>query len=115
MCINTSKLTLFDNLSRPLELNSVDRSLWTDKCNYMDLHECKNLNPKNHNFIILQLHIRSVLSNQTDLRRLLSNLESKNSKVDTALLCKTHLIKNIVGFVNIPNCTHIASFKTSMK
>ena len=86
-----------------------------DKCDYMELHDCKNFNPRNHNFVMLQLNIRSILSNQTDLKRLLNNLEVKNSKVDIALLCETHLMKNTVGFVNIPNYTHIAYYRTSMK
>ena len=115
MCIDTNELSLFDNLSLPLELNSMDRSLWNDRCDYMDLHDCENLNPKNNNLVILQLNIRSFLSNQTDLRRLLINLEAKNSKIDIALLSETHLVKNTVGFVNIPYYSHIANFRTSMK
>ena len=115
MCVHNVQHKLFDNLQRPLELNSLDRNLWNDKCDYADLNECLNLNPNNHNLIVLQLNIRSILTHQDDLKRLLNKLENKNSKVDIVLLCETHLSKNTVGFVNIPKYRHIASYCVDAK
>ena len=42
-------------------------------------------------------------------------MENKNSKVDIALLCETHLSKNTMGFVNIPKYKHIANYHTNVK
>ena len=54
-------------------------------------------------------HICSVLLNQCDLKNLLNSLSFKNSKVDIILLCESHLSKQRVGFVNIPNYTNYRS------
>ena len=97
MCFSKQDVKLFDDLSWPLEINSINRSLWNDKCNYMDLDDCKNLNPNNYNLIVMQHNICSVLSNQCEL------------------LCETHLSKQTVGFVNIPNYTHVANYRTQLK
>ena len=110
-----SRECLVDNLSRPLEFDSINRSLWNDKCDYMDLEDCRNLNPNNYNLIVMQHNICSVLSNQSELTRLTNSLELKHSKVDIILLCKTHMTKNTVGFVNIPNYTHIVDYRTNSK
>ena len=58
---------LFDSLSRPLELSKIDESLWSDKCDYLDLSNCKDLNPENYNLVVMQLNIRSILAYQTEL------------------------------------------------
>ena len=58
MCFN--KVTapiLYDNLERPLDLNTLDKSLWDDKCDYFKPKEVNQLNPKNNNLTILQLNI----------------------------------------------------------
>ena len=44
---------LFDDLSQPLDLETLDKSLWNDKCDYYDVQECKNLNASNFNLVIL--------------------------------------------------------------
>ena len=36
MCKSNNDETLFDNLSRPLDINSVNDSLWSDKCDYLN-------------------------------------------------------------------------------
>ena len=63
----------------------------------------------------MQHNICSVLSNQCDLRNLLNSLSLKNSKVDIILLCETHLSKQTVGFVNIPNYTQVANYRSTHK
>ena len=111
MCFSKQDIKLFDNLNWPLELNSINRNLWNDKCDYMDLEDCKNLNPNNYNLVVMQHNISSVLSNQCDLKNLLNSLSLKNSKVDIILLYETHLSKQTVGFINIPNYTHVANYR----
>ena len=106
---------LFDNLQRPLELDSLDRSLWSDKCDYIDPNECANLNPNNHNLIIVKFNIHSILAHQDNLKGLLNNLKNKNSRADIILLNETHLNKHTVGFVNIPNYHHIANYRSEHK
>ena len=49
------------------DLNALDASLWNDKCDYIELEECDNLNPNNYNLIVMQLNIRSVLYHQQEL------------------------------------------------
>ena len=115
MCVHTEQHKLFDNLQRPHELATIDCNLWSDKCDYLDRNECMNLNPNNHNLIILQLNIRSILSHQEELKWLLNQLENKNFRVDIALLCETHLSKNTVGFVNFLKYRHIANYHTNSK
>ena len=44
---------LFDSLSRPLENDNVHESLWNNKCDYVNIEKCKNLNPENLNLIAL--------------------------------------------------------------
>ena len=53
MCLMRSDLPLMDSLDRPLDLFNVNESLWSDKCDNMDLGKCSNLNPNNMNFIVL--------------------------------------------------------------
>ena len=81
----------------------------------MDLEDCKNLNLNNYNLVVMQHNIHSVLSNQCDLKNLLNSLSLKNSKVDIILLCETHLSKQTVGFVNIPNYIHVANYRSTHK
>ena len=49
MCFSKKDITLYDDLSRPLELNNIDTSLWSDKCDYVDPSNCANLNRYNYN------------------------------------------------------------------
>ena len=56
--------SLEDSLSRSQKFGELDSSLWNDKCDYVELDKCVNLNPKNYNFIVMQLNIRSLPSHQ---------------------------------------------------
>ena len=76
---------LYDELMRPLEMINTDKSLWTDRCDYIDVDKCNNLNTNNMNLIVLQLNIRSLLAHQTELRNLLCCLEKRNSIIDAVL------------------------------
>ena len=82
-------------------MENIDSSLWNDKCDYWETEQCANLNPNNYNFIIMQLNIRSLLSNATELKMLLTKLEQKNSPVDVILLCETFLTKKTEKLVDI--------------
>ena len=75
MCVGNSDIKLFDELMRPLEWNAMDKSLWTDRCDYIDLEKCDNLNNNNMNLIVLQLNIPSLLAHQDELKNLLFHLE----------------------------------------
>ena len=82
-------------------MEDIDNSLWSDKCDYWETEQRANLNPKNYNFIVMQLNIRSLLSNATELKILLTKLEQKNLSVDVILLCETFLNKKTERLVNI--------------
>ena len=74
MCITTNKDEQKDKLNRPLDfrpLDELDKSLWNDKCDYLDLETCSNLNPNNYNLLVLQLNIRSLLVHQLELNQLI--------------------------------------------
>ena len=109
MCFSKSATKIYDELERPLNLDSIDESLWNDKCDYIDPNSCTNLNPNDYNLIVLQLNIRSILSKQTELKQLLHALANKNSRVDILLLCETFLNKKTTKLVNIPNYTLISN------
>ena len=66
MCISKCATKTHDELERPLNLDNIDENLWNDECDYIDLESCTNLNPNDNNLIVLQLNIRSILSNQTE-------------------------------------------------
>ena len=95
----------FDELGRPLLDNNLPESIWSGKCDYVDISKCTNLNPSNFNLNILQLNIRSLLSHQHKLRLLLQQLNNKNSSVDIIALCETFLTKKVEKLVNIPGYT----------
>ena len=82
MCFSKSATKIYDELERPLNLDSIDESLWNDKCDYIDPTSYTNLNLNDYNLIVLQLNIRSILSKQTELKHLLHALKNKNSRVD---------------------------------
>ena len=109
MCFIRTDKKLFDSLNRPLELNNVDKSLWSDKCDYLDPVLCMNFYTDNFNFIVMQLNIRSILAHQNELRQLLQTMANKNSQVDVLLLCETFLtirtekLGNILGYSLITN------------
>ena len=115
MCFLKSYVTLFDSLSRPLELSNIDKSLWSDKCNYVDPLECNNLNPDEYNLIVMQLNIQSILAHQSELKHLLQILEERNSKIGAILLCETFLMKFTEKFVNFPGYILISNNRTQSK
>ena len=100
MCLWKSDTTLYDNLKRPLPLDDTPRELWSVKCDYVDLDECNDCNPKGYNFIVLQLNIRSILANQMELKLLLNTLKNKNLNVDAVLLSETFLTDKTLKLVN---------------
>ena len=68
-----------DALDRPLDLSKLDSCLWNDKCDYVDLDHCTNLNINNYNLITMQWNIHSLLAHQYELKQLLRTLEVKGS------------------------------------
>ena len=91
-----------DNLNRPVDHNEMDSCLWNDKCDYIKLDHCTNLNQNNYNLITMQLNICSMLAHQQELSLLLRNLEKKGSCVDIVVLCETFLTQKTEKMVNIP-------------
>ena len=65
-----------DALNRSHNLDDLDETSWNDKCDYVDMEMCNNLNPNNYNLLVLQLNI-SVLAHQHELKQLLLVLEKK--------------------------------------
>ena len=92
----------------PLELNTMNKSLWNDRCDYVDLDHCDNFNI-NQNLITLQLNIRSLLSHQSELKELLHKLDQKNSSAYIILLCETFLTDRTQKLVKIPGYNLITS------
>ena len=115
MCCQRSDEKLFDNLCRPLEFESLDRSLWNDKCDYIDVRDCSNLNPDNYNLIALQHNIRSLIFHQVELRQLLHGLERRNSRIDIMILCETFLTDLNIKLVNIPRYISILNHRKNSK
>ena len=105
----------FDELGHPFLDNNSPESIWSDKCDYLDINKCTNLNPSNFNLNVLQLNIRSLLSHQHELRLLLQQLNNKNSTVDIVVLCETFLTKKVEKFVNIPGYTLCCKNRTDHK
>ena len=97
------------------KFDSIDESLWNDKCDYIDPHNVKNLNPSGLNLVVLQLNIRSILSHVTELKMLIHILETKNSRVDIILLCETFLNKTTEKLVKIPGYTLICNSRSENK
>ena len=77
MCTSTDQIGSNDVLNRPLALTEVDETLWNDKCDYLDLDSCSNLNPNNYNLIVLQLNICSLVAHQHELKQLIPTTEKK--------------------------------------
>ena len=71
MCKTDGNCNDTDVLKRSWNLFEIDESLWNDKCDYIDMETCPNLNPNNYNLMALQLNIRSVLAHQHELKQLL--------------------------------------------
>ena len=105
----------YDELARPMSNMSLNEALWNDKCDYILPDTYANLNPNNHNLIILQLNIRGLISHQTDLHQLLNTLKSKNTIVDIVLLCETFLNEKTVNQVRISGYKLISNHRKNHK
>ena len=104
MCLgNSNQHILFDNLERPLDFDSIDSTLWSDKCDYYEINDMPALNSKNKNLIVLQLNIRSLLNKQIELNLLLNKLHKNKSLPKIILLSETHLTESKLRHVNLPN------------
>ena len=90
-----------DNLDRSLDTANLPSCLWSDRCNYIDVDKCIKLNLMNYNFVVMQLNIRSLLSNQTDLKLLLNDLSLKNSPVDALMLSETFITAKTEKLINM--------------
>ena len=115
MCFSKKDITIYDDLSRPLEPNNVDTSLWIDKCDYVDPSNCANLNPDNYNLVVLQLNVRSLQSHQSELWSILHLLTNRDSTVDILILCETFLSSKTEQLVNIPGYSLITNNRTNYK
>ena len=102
MCKNNHSQKLDDNLDRPILTDGLDQSLWNDKCDYIDIESCSNLNQNNYNLAVMQINVRSILSKQIELKQLLRQLENKNSPIDIILICETFLSKNTLSLLQMP-------------
>ena len=111
MCCFSKFKKLHDKLLHPFTNNFLDESLWSDKCDYINLDSSNNMNPNGLNLIICQLNVHSLLSNQDGIRQLLANLKCKNSEVDIIILCETFLRDHTVHQVNIPGYNLISNHR----
>ena len=89
-------------LGHPINNTDLTESLWNDKCDYLHIDRCKNLNPNNYNMNIIQPNIRSLLAHQHELEDLLQQLQNKNSTIDVVALSETFLTKKVEKLVNVP-------------
>ena len=71
MCCEPEHLNTKDQLGRPVDHSELDSSLWNEKCDYIELDHCNNLNPNNYNLITMQINIHSILAHQEELSQLL--------------------------------------------
>ena len=90
-----------DNLGRSLDANNLPSCLWSDRCDYIEVDTCSNLNPRNYNFIAMQLNIRRLLSNHVELKHLLNDLSLKNSAVDALMLSETFITSKTEKLINM--------------
>ena len=115
MCFSKNDITLCYDLPRPLELNNIDTSLWSDKCDYVDPSNCANLNPDNYNLVVLQLNVRSLPSHQSELWYTLHLLTNRNSTIDILILCETFLSSKTEQLVNVPGYSLITNNRKNHK
>ena len=115
MCFTKVNKQLFDNLGRPLESVITDRSLWNDKSDYYELSKVTNFNPEGYNLVVLQLNIRSMLTNLSELQQLISTLDNKGTQVDLILLCETFLNRKTIKLVKIPGYELIINCRDTSK
>ena len=99
MCFSQCDNQLFDNLNRPIQ-HPTESKLWNDKCDNIDLS--KNLNPFNHNLIVLQINIRGMLTKFSELNALLGICKKLKSPIDIVILCETFLMPDKENCISIP-------------
>ena len=112
MCKNQK---LNDEFDRPIITDNLDQSLWNDKCDYVDIENCRDLNPNNYNLTVLQLNIKSILSKQMELNQLLRDLENKRSKINILMLRETFLSNNTMSRLKTPGYNIFADSRTQHK
>ena len=104
-----------DILDNSLITDNLDSVLWNEKCDYVDIEDCVNLNPNCYNLIVMQLNVRSLLSNQSTLKQLLRDLDNTKSKVDLILLCETFLTDQSRRLVRFPGYKFISTERANRK
>ena len=77
MCLSKLSNKSHNDLLRPIDFDLVHNSLVNDKCDYIDPTKCIDWNLNGYNLVALQLNIKSLLSNITELKQLLKTLEQK--------------------------------------
>ena len=107
--------TCEDALLRSWEYSELDSSFWNDKCGYVELDKCANLNSNNYNLIVMHLNVRSLLAHQQELCQLIRTTEQRNSRIDITLLCVTFLSKQTRQMVNIPGFSHVCNYRKNRK
>ena len=117
MCIDTctNGKIVTDNLQRPINLDELNSTLWSNKCDYLYPSNCTNLNPQNYNLILLQHNVCSLLGNLVETKQLLQTLYDKNSPVNLLLLCETFLTKKMLGLVSIPGYSIVSNLQQNHK
>ena len=98
-----------DILENSIITDNLDSVLWNDKCNYIDIEDCVNLNLNCYNLFVMQLNVRSLLSNQYTLNQLLRDLDNRESKVDLILLCEMFLTDQSHRLVRFPGYKFIST------
>ena len=93
----------------------TDCSLWNDKCDDYELGKVTNFNPEGYNLVVLQLNIRSMLINLSELQQLISTLDNKGTQVDLILLCETFLNRKTTKLVKIPGYELITNCRVTSK
>ena len=93
----------------------TDHSLWNDKCDHYELSKVTNFNPDGYNLVVLQLNIRSMLTNLSELHQLTTTLDNKGTQVDLILLCETFLNRKTVKLVTIPGYEIITNCRETSK
>ena len=110
MCIQGDLEYHNDNLGRSHNADNLSSCLWSDRCDYTEVDKCNNLNPDNFNFVVMQLNIRSLLSNQVELKQLLNELSMKNSTVDVLLLSETFTTQKTEKLIQMKGySTHVTN------
>ena len=115
MCLRRQIDLHNNNLGWSLNTNNLPTSLWNDKCDYIEVDKCSNLNPRNYNFVVMQLNIRSLLLNQLELKQLLNDLILKNSAVDVLLLSETFIMSKTEKLINMKGYSKHTSNRVNSK